>query len=149
MFTRMFIVMLVALLALPVATLTSPGDTHQAPWSASTVEAKGKKHKKKDKPTFTTVTRTVRGSVTQSVLSGDGITIPSEPGVTEGPAGPYPATIDVSGFANGVITDVDLLLLGVTHEAPEDIDILLSKDDGRRTLVMSDVGQKIQCETSD
>jgi hypothetical protein len=142
MITRMFILMLVALLALPVATLTSSRDTNQAPWSASTVEAKGKKHKKKDKPTFTTVTRTVRGSVTQTVLSGDAIAIPGEPGATEGPAGSYPATIDVSGFANGVITDVDLLLLGVTHGAPEDIDILLSKDDGRRTLVMSDVGQR-------
>jgi hypothetical protein len=141
-FARILIVTLIVTLALPITTLTAPGDTPQAPWSASAVVAKGKKHKKPRRPKPTTVTRAVRGLVTQTVLSGDAITIPGDPGATEGPARPYPATIDVSGFANGVITDVDLLLLGVSYGAPEDLDILLSKDDGRRTLVMSDVGQK-------
>jgi hypothetical protein len=143
MITRLLAVMLIVTLALPIAAITPPGGTGQAPWSTSTVVAKGKKHKKKAKPKFTTVTRAVRAPVTRTIFSGDVMTIPAgAPGVTEGPAGPYPTTIDVSGFANGVITDVDLHLVGVTHGAPEDIDILLSKDDGRRTLVMSDVGQR-------
>jgi hypothetical protein len=142
MITRLLTVIFLVTLALPVTTLTPPDDAPQADWSASAVAAKGKKHKKQRRPKPTTVTRAVRAPVTQTFISGDTISLPGEPGATEGPAGPYPTTVDVSGFANGVITDVDLLLLGVTHGAPEDIDILLSKDDGRRTLVMSDVGQR-------
>jgi len=143
MISRLLIIIFLVTLALPLTTLTAPGDTPPAPWSDSAVAAKGKKHKKPRSPQTTTVTRTVHELVTKTVLSGDALTIPSEPGATEGPAGPYPATIAVSAFAHGVITDVDLLLLGVTHGAPEDLDILLSKDDGRRALVMSDVGQTI------
>jgi hypothetical protein len=140
MISRLLIIFLVTL-ALPITTLTPSGDPGKVPWSDSAVAAKGKKHKKPQRSQATTVTRTVRAPVTQTVLGGDAITIPSESGATAGPARPYPATIAVSGFANGVITDVDLLLLGVSHGAPADLDILLSTDDGRRALVMSDVGQ--------
>ena len=140
-FARILIVTLMVTLALPLTTLTAPGDTPPAPWNASAVAAKGKKHKTPRSPQATTVTRTVRGLVTQTILGGDAITSPGDPGATAGPAAPYPVTIDVSGFANGVITDVDLLLLGVSHGAPADLDILLSTDAGRRALVMSDVGQ--------
>lgn len=41
---------------------------------------------------------------------------------------------------NGVITDVNLLLNDLTHTTPRDIDLLLSASNGRRVLVMSDVG---------
>src|SRR5215216_1046248 len=135
MISRLLIIIFLVTLALPITTLTPSGDPGQVPWSDSAAAAKGKQHKKPRRPQTTTVTRTV--------LGGEAITMPGEPGTTAGPAAPYPATIDVSGFANGVITDVDLLLLGVSHGAPEDLDILLSKDDGRRALVMSDVGQNI------
>jgi hypothetical protein len=143
MISRLLIIIFLVTLALPITTLTPSGDPGQVPWSDSAVAAKGKKHKKPQRSQATTVTRTVRAPVTQTVLGGDAITMPGEPGTTAGPAAPYPATIDVSEFANGVITDVDLLLLGVTHGAPEDLDFLLSKDDGRRALVMSDVGQNV------
>ena len=96
---------------------------------------KGKKRKTR------TVTRAVRGSITRTFTSTGLITIPKDGSSSDkGPADPYPSTIEVSGFTNGVITDVDLLLFDVTHVQPEDIDILLTKDDGRRALVMSDVG---------
>jgi hypothetical protein len=141
MISRLLIIIFLVTLALPITTLIPSGDPGQVPWSDSAAAAKGKQHKKPRRPQTTTVTRTVRAPVTQTILGGDAITIPGAPGTTAGPAGPYPATIDVSGFANGVIIDVDLLLLGVSHGAPADLDILLSKDDGRRALVMSDVGQ--------
>ena len=143
MISRLLIIIFLVTLALPITTLTPSGDPGQVPWSDSAAAAKGKQHKKPRRPQTTTVTRTVRAPVTQTVLGGEAITMPGEPGTTAGPAAPYPATIDVSEFANGMITDVDLLLLGVSHGAPEDLDILLSKDDGRRALVMSDVGQNI------
>jgi subtilisin-like proprotein convertase family protein len=124
------------------------------------VVAKGKKHKnkkpKKQKksrkrnieqpaiPTPTPVTRITRGQVTQTFTSDNAssLLVPAgAPGTTKGNANPYPAVITVSGFANGAITDVDLVLQDLSHPVPEDIDILLVAPDGRRALVMSDVGR--------
>jgi hypothetical protein len=142
MFTRIIMLMLIAVLALPVTTLTPPAATSHWSGSQSAVAAKGKKHNKKTKPKSRTVTRTVRGPVTQTFTGTGPIAIPKEGSSSDkGSANPYPATIEVSGMPNGVITDVDLLLFDVTHVQPEDIDVLLAKDDGRRALVMSDVGR--------
>jgi subtilisin-like proprotein convertase family protein len=142
MFTRMLIIMFIAVLALPVTTLTRPAETTHAPWGEVAVAAKGKKHKKKDeKPKTTTVTRTVRQPVTQTFTSTQAITIPNgAPTTTKGPATPYPSAIEVSGLTNGTITDVNLILDDVTHSYVSDLDILLSTSAGSRALVMSDVG---------
>jgi hypothetical protein len=153
MFTRIIMFMLIAVLALPVTTLTRPAETSYSPWSQSAVAAKGKQHKntRKDKtPESKTITRTVRQSVTRTFTSAVPITIPiGAPTTDKGPANPYPAAITVAGFANGVITDVDLLLEDVTHGYPGDIDILLSRGDVRRALVMSDVGANDRVTTID
>jgi hypothetical protein len=143
MFTRIVMLMFVAMLALPVATLTRPTDTNRSSWSDSAMAAKARKHKQKDRKRKTrTVTRTVRGPVTQTFTSTGLITIPAgAPGATKGDANPYPSAIEVSGLPNGVITDVDLLLQDFSHAVPEDVDILLSAPDGRHALVMSDVGR--------
>jgi hypothetical protein len=143
MFTRIIMLMLIVTLAFPVATLTRPGETGRAPWSDIAEAAKGKKHKTNGKKRkTTTVTRTVRGPVTQTFTSAGTITIPAgAPGTTKGNANPYPSKIEVSGLPNGVITDVDLLLQDFSHAVPEDVDILLSAPDGRRALVMSDAGR--------
>ena len=160
MITRLLTLMLVITLIIPVAMLAPPGQTTGTPWRASAVVAKGQKHKKHGKnkkrkkrhkkqsatptstPTPTTVTRTVRGSVTQTFTSPGPLTIPAgAPGATKGNASPYPSAITVSGFANGAIIDVDLLLQDFTHKVPEDVDILLVAPDGRRALVMSDTGR--------
>jgi hypothetical protein len=142
MFTRIVMFMLIAVLALPVTTLTRPAETTHAPWGEVAVAAKGKKHKKKDKkPKTKTVTRTVRQPVTQTFTSTQAITIPNgAPTTTKGPATPYPSAIEVSGLTNGTITDVNLILTDLTHTHHDDLDILLSMSDGRRALVMSDVG---------
>jgi hypothetical protein len=137
MITRFVMLMLIAVLALPVATLTRPEDTNPSPWSDIAVDAKGKKHKKGKKPRY----KTVRQEVTRTFTNTETITIPGGgSGTIKGPASPYPSPIMVSGFSNGVITDVNLLLDDLTHGHPGDVDMLLSREDGRRALVMSDVG---------
>src|SRR5262249_47926921 len=73
--------------------------------------------------------------------STDPISIPNGAlAANEGPGNPYPATINVSGFTNGTITDVNLILNDFTHTFSADADFLLSAGDGRRALVMSDAG---------
>jgi hypothetical protein len=143
MFTRFIMLMFIVTLALPVATLTPSRATGEAPWSQSAVAAKGKHHKKKDKPKFATITHTVRQPVTRTFASSGAITIPNgAPTTDSGPANPYPAAINVNGFANGVITDVNLTLHGLSHTAPVDLDILLVPGQlpGQDAIVMSDVG---------
>ena len=55
-----------------------------------------------------------------------------------GPASPYGSTIDVSGMDGGII-DVNLILLGVDHQRPEDISVMLQHA-GRTTVVMREAG---------
>src|SRR5688500_3157517 len=145
MFTRIVMLMLIVVLALPVVTLTRHTEPSQSSWGDVAVAAKGKHHKNKDKkPTVTTLTRTVLQPVTQTFTSSGPITIPNGgPGQLNLPASPYPAAITVSGFTNGAITDVNLLLTDLTSSYGSDVQILLSRDDGRRALVMSDIGEAI------
>jgi hypothetical protein len=87
------------------------------------------------------VTRTIRQPVTRTFTSTGPITIPSGAPTTsnKGPANPYPSAIAVSGFSNGTITDVNLILTDYSHTVPTDVDVLLSTSDGRQALVLSDV----------
>jgi hypothetical protein len=110
-------------------------------FAALAADAKKKRDKRNKKPKSKTVTRTVRQLVTQTFASAVPITIPNgAPTNLSGPANPYPSTIAVSGFSNGVITDVNLILNDFTNTFPADVDLLLSHSDGRRALVMSDAG---------
>jgi subtilisin-like proprotein convertase family protein len=59
---------------------------------------------------------------------------------TTATSAPYPSALPVSG-AGGPITDVDLVLHGLTHHYPADIDMMLVGPGGQRALVMSDAGQ--------
>jgi hypothetical protein len=106
---------------------------------------KHKRHQKHGPKQLPPATHTVRQSVTQTFSSTGRIAIPDDPEIsakfaTSGKAKPYPSTIEVSGYTNGVITDVNLTVTGLAHTAPADIDVLLSKNDGRQALVMSDAG---------
>ena len=56
-----------------------------------------------------------------------------------GPADPYPSTCSISGLS-GTITDVNLVLDGLSHYTPDDIDILLVGPQGQDAVVMSDAG---------
>lgn len=62
------------------------------------------------------------------------ISIPSS-----GSATPYPSTISVSSFG-AAINDVNVILHGLSHAFPADLDILLVGPGGRAALLMSDVG---------
>jgi len=105
--------------------------------------AKGKHKKKKDTPKFTTVTKTVRQPLTQTFRNLDPITIPAgAPTNKRGPATPYPSAIDVAGFVNGRILDVNLILHGLSHGFPQDVEVLLAAAHlpDQFAVVLSDVG---------
>jgi subtilisin-like proprotein convertase family protein len=56
-----------------------------------------------------------------------------------GPATPYPLTVTVSGF-NAGITDLNVVLNGLSHTFPEDIGILLVGPGGQKVVLMNDTG---------
>lgn len=67
------------------------------------------------------------------------ITLPAgAPGTTTGPADPYPSVIVVDGPIGGAITDVNVVLDGVTHTFPDDLDVLVVSPIGDAVLIMSD-----------
>jgi hypothetical protein len=56
-------------------------------------------------------------------------------------ASPYPSQIEVTGLT-GTITDVNVLLDGVTHERPEDVDLVLIGPPGTGyAVLMADTGR--------
>ena len=79
-------------------------------------------------------------TITQTVSSTGQIAIPAMG--SDGPANPYPSTIDVDAFAkfkSAQITDVNLTLKGLGHTLAQNIDIMLVHE-GASTLVMADAG---------
>jgi subtilisin-like proprotein convertase family protein len=58
-----------------------------------------------------------------------------------GPAAPYPAPIFVSSnTTHGRISKLRVVLSNVSHDFPDDIDVLLEGPDGQTVLLMSDAG---------
>jgi len=55
-------------------------------------------------------------------------------------ADPYPATIQVSGFKKGKVIDVNVILRGLNHGFPDNIDAVLVAPTGVSTVLMSDTG---------
>ncbi len=55
-------------------------------------------------------------------------------------ADPYPATIQVSGFKKGKVKDVNVILRGLNHDLPDNIDAVLIAPNGAGTVLMSDSG---------
>jgi len=67
------------------------------------------------------------------------VDIPSgQPGLTNGPASPYPSTITVGGPLAGSVTKVEVKLAGLTHGFPDDVDVLLVSPHGSAIVLMSD-----------
>jgi subtilisin-like proprotein convertase family protein len=60
--------------------------------------------------------------------------------VVEGAAATYPGTISVPGRAPAILSDVTVRLDDVTHEFPDELDVLLVGPGGQSTLLMSDAG---------
>ena len=52
---------------------------------------------------------------------------------------PYPSPITVAGL-NGVISSASVTLSNITHNVPDDLDILLVSPAGKKILLMSDAG---------
>lgn len=55
-------------------------------------------------------------------------------------ADPYPSTIQVSGFKKGKVVDVNVILRGLNHSFPDNIDAVLVAPGGASTVLMSDAG---------
>ncbi len=58
---------------------------------------------------------------------------------TTGPASPYPSTATVAGMI-GNISKISVSIDGLTHTAPDDIDMLLVSPSGAKVMLMSDAG---------
>jgi subtilisin-like proprotein convertase family protein len=56
-----------------------------------------------------------------------------------GKATPYPSVITAAGLS-GTILDVNVTLTGITHEFPDDIDVLLVGPFGQNVVLMADTG---------
>lgn len=109
--TRIVLVVLAALLALPIAPLASP------------LEAKKRSR---------TITRTFSNS---AAIYVDGApTFPSPVSATL-----YPSSIAVSGM-KGTIRDVNLRLVNLGHSLPRDYQIMLAGPRGQTAIVMANVG---------
>lgn len=114
MLTRIVSIVLVTFLAVSVA-----GDLHPA-------EARKKRKTK---------------VITREFSSPDvPITIPAGPS-TFGIASPFPSAVQVGGFKKGKVLDVNLILAGLSHDVPTDIDIALVAPGGRTAQVLSDVAR--------
>jgi hypothetical protein len=79
-------------------------------------------------------------TVTKNFSNASTIAIPGDTEHGFGPADPYPSTIDVSGFKQGKIADLNLALRGFSHTFPSDVGVLLVAPDGSNAIVMDAVG---------
>lgn len=82
-------------------------------------------------------------TITKTFSSNGQIDIPDAG--TQGPANPYPTTIDVDGFEKfkkAKITDVNLTLDGFDHQLSENVDVMLALGN-KRALVMADAGNGV------
>ncbi len=69
-----------------------------------------------------------------SGINGGAISIPNL-----GAASPYPSEINVTNH-EGLTTGVQVTLTNFSHNAPDDVDLLLVAPDGKKVVLMSDVG---------
>ena len=81
-----------------------------------------------------TVTFAFQLATTATYVNTEAITIPDH-----GPASPYPSTIEVSGLT-GLVNSATVVLNGVTHGFPDDVDVLLVGPTGQKLVLMSDAG---------
>jgi hypothetical protein len=99
----------------------------------ATAEAAARKRKRRPQPK--PVTKLVTKVVTQTFANSAAIRF-----ADLGPANPYPSTIDVSGFSQGKLLDVNLTLDGFTHDRPFDVALMLVAPSGQGAVVLHNVG---------
>lgn len=71
------------------------------------------------------------------------ITIPGASGATSGKASPYASEITVPSTVVGDISQIEVILEGFKHAAPDDVDLLLVAPDGTSMIIFSDAGGTI------
>jgi subtilisin-like proprotein convertase family protein len=108
--TRVVLVVLAALLALPLAPTASP------------VGAKQRSR---------TVIRTFASpaAVNLSISTSSPVS-----------AAPYPSSISVGGLKKGRIRDVNVRLIGLTHQVANEVDVMLVGPGGQTAILMTHVG---------
>jgi subtilisin-like proprotein convertase family protein len=74
------------------------------------------------------------GASYQSTFTGSSATIP-----TEGNADPFPIPLNIVGLPTNGVTVAAVILNGLTHDSPEDLDIYLQSPAGTNIILMSDV----------
>jgi hypothetical protein len=72
-----------------------------------------------------------------NAISGENVNAISIP--SSGIASPYPSQIDIAGHT-GLVTGVQVGLTNFSHTSPDDVDLLLVAPNGRKIILMSDVG---------
>jgi subtilisin-like proprotein convertase family protein len=108
---RILTVVLAALLVLPAAADTPPG-------------AAKKKFRTK--------------TVTETFSNGAAIAVPGAG--TEGNANPFPSTIEVGGFKQGQILDVNVTLNNLSHSEIGDVGVMVVAPNGKGAILMNDAG---------
>ena len=138
---------LAGLAALPAAAVLSPASakprrTARRQRGAGAKPAGGRKSRAARQSTGGLTASNARTRiVTRTFTSNVPLTIPSgAPGTTQGPATPYPSTLQVSGFAQGRILNVQATLLGLSHTDPDDLDIMLVSPGTVGVILLSDAG---------
>ena len=101
----------------------------------ATAEAAARKQKPKRRPQPKPVTKPVTKVVTQTFANPAAIQFRDQAA-----ANPYPSTIEVSGFAQGKLLDVNLTLDGFTHDRPFDVALMLVAPNGQGAVVLHNVG---------
>jgi uncharacterized delta-60 repeat protein/uncharacterized repeat protein (TIGR01451 family) len=81
----------------------------------------------------------ILGRAQTSFINSNSITINDATATSVGRATPYPSTIVISNLP-GTITKVTVTLNNLTHDYPDDIDILLVSPTGQKVTLMSDAG---------
>jgi subtilisin-like proprotein convertase family protein len=83
------------------------------------------------------------GNNTGAISGGWSLSVETSPNMVTvpevGPSNPYPSQRIISGRP-GTVTTVKVHLRNLSHSSPDDIDILLVAPNGRRVVLMSDVG---------
>jgi hypothetical protein len=101
----------------------------------ATADAAARKRKPKRRPQPKPVTKLVTKVVTQTFANPAAIQFRDQAA-----ANPYPSTIDVSGFPQGKLLDVNLTLDGFTHDRPFDAALMLVAPSGTGAIVLHNVG---------
>jgi len=122
-----------------------PGDSFPLPAPAGTAPAKTLGFLNGTDPNGTWQLFAVddAGNNAGAVAGGWSLSIETSPSIVVVPdvgvANPYPSQRNISG-RQGTVTSVKVQIRNFSHTSPDDVDILLVAPNGRRIILMSDVG---------